>query len=64
MFNSKKNIFFALPCISVNVPSFWSVNSRNLASGFPGHILSDVIYVSRSMRAVASSVINCFGIGD
>ena len=27
----------------MNVPSFWSANSRNLASGFPGHILSDVI---------------------
>ena len=60
MFNLKKN-FFASPCISVNVPSFWSANSRNLASGFPGHTLSGVIYVSRSMRAVASSVINCFG---
>ena len=57
----KKFFFFALPCVSVNVPSFQPANSRNLASGFPGHALSNVIYVSRSMRVVASSIINCFG---
>ena len=27
----------------MNAPPFWSANSRNLASGFPGHTLSDVI---------------------